>query len=785
MKNDSIIGKSVPRLESLEKVTGELRYLGDQKIQGMLHGKILRSDLAHAKILKIDVSRAEKFPGVVTVLTRDDILGNQHHKSHYGPVLKDQSIVALEKVRHVGDAVAAVAATRPEIAEEALDLIEVEYEELPAVLDPEEALAEGAPLLHEKINPSGGRIAFPDLEKVGTVEGTNLCAQFHLKKGDIDKGFAEADYIVENVFTSPATQHAPLESYTTIAQFERSGKLTVWSTTQNPFIIREQLAELFNLPLPKVRLIVPHLGGAYGAKLYPKLEPLVAALAHKAKRPVGVTLTREEVFVMITKHACKVYLKTGVKKDGTILAQKGRAYLDTGAYAEIGPRVCTKGGYTAMGPYEIPHLQIDSYLAYTNKVPAGAFRGFGVSQWAWAYESQVDIIARTLEMDPLELRLKNLLDEGGEFATGERVHSLGMKECLKKVASAIEWGEKSPASSPSKARGKGLAACIKATITPSISSAVVRLNEDGGAHVYVGTVEVGQGSDTVMAQIAAEELAIPIDQVFVVHSDTDSVPYDLATASSRSTFHVGRAVQLAAQDIKRQMACTAAVMFRISPEDVLFENQTVRVKEGESDQSLSYDAFLRKQFGMNGANLVGRGTVKTDTVTEKGERQTSAFWFAGAGAAEVEVDRETGMVRVVRYVTGADLGKAINPFSCEQQLRGGAIGGLGQALLEEMVYQEGLLINPNFFDYNLPRFLDMPDQIIPVVVERHHPEGPFGAKGVAETSIIPVPPAIANAIEDAVGVRIKEMPITPEKVLKALQQKETEKPQKVAASSTS
>ncbi len=780
---ESMIGKSVPRLESEDKVTGRLVYLGDLKFCGMLHAKVLRSIHAHAKIRSIDATRAEKIPGVVAVLTRDDVIGSPHYNSHYGPVLLDQTIVALDKVRYIGDPVAAIAATRPDIAEEALELIEVDYQELPAVLDPEEALAGGAPLLHQKIQrPKQG---FADLADVGPVEGTNICNHFHLEKGDVEKGFEESDFTFEDVFSCPATQHAALESFTAVASFEGAGKLTIWTTVQNPFVIRDQMAELFRLPLSKVRVISLYLGGSYGSKLYPKLEPIVAALAFKAKCPVGITLTREEVFLTITKHAAKIYLKTGVKRDGTVIARQCRVYLDTGAYAEIGPRVSKKSGYTAAGPYETRHVKIDSYLAYTNRVPAGAFRGFGVSQSSWAHESQMDMIARALKMDPLEFRLKNLLDEGGEFSTGERVRSLGMRECLEKVAAAIEWGKKSPPSSPFKARGKGLGCLIKATITPSVSSAMIRLNEDGSAHVYVGTVEIGQGSDTVMAQIASEELCIPIDQILVVHSDTDLAPYDLSTSSSRSTFHMGRAVQLAAQDVRNQLAAMAAAVFQVSPDAVVFENQTVRPKTEDASKALSYNSLLIRHFGIKGANVVGRGSLKTNAVDEKGEHKTSAFWFAGAGAAEVEVDKETGMVRLVRYATAADVGKAINPFGCKQQLEGASITGIGQALLEQMVYQDGLVINPNFLDYNLPRFLDMPDEIIPILVERPHPEGPYGAKGVGETALIPVAPAIANAIEDAVGVRICEMPITPEKVLQALQKKEMEKHEEVVASHTS
>ena len=768
MKTLSTIGQSVPRLESEEKVTGRLKYLDDLKIPGMLHAKILRSPYAHASIRSIDGSKAEQVPGVIAVLTRDDIVNNTAYDSHYGPVFKDQTIVALDKVRYVGDTVAAVAATRADIAEEAVDLIEVDYDELPAVLDPEAALAEGAPLLHGKIERP--RQGFVDLGDVGPVEGTNICNHFYLKHGDVEKGFRESDHIFENVFTSPAAQHSALEPFTCIASFDRPDRLTIWSTVQNPFVIRDTVAELFHMPLSNVRVIALNLGGGYGSKLYPKLEPLMSALAYKAKRPVGVTLTREEVFHTITKHGAKIYLKTGVKKDGRIVARQCRVYLDTGAYAEIGPRVSKKSGYTTAGPYAIPNVLIDSYLTYTNKVPAGAFRGFGVSQSNWAHESEMDIIARALKMDPLEFRRKNLLDEGGEFATGEHVHSVAIRECLDAVAVAIDWGKRPAPSDNSVARGKGLACLIKATITPSVSSALVRLNEDGSATAYVGTADIGQGSDTVMAQIVAEELSIPANHVAVVHSDTDTTLYDLTTSSSRSTFHMGRAVQFAARDIRQQLACMAAPLFQCAPEEIVCENQQMRPPDG-SAPGLSYSELLMQHFGIKGANLIGKGIVKTSATQRNGEPLTSSFWFAGAAAAEVEVDRETGQVRVLRYATAADVGKALNPFMCEQQLRGGAITGIGQALMEQLVYQDGTLINPNFLDYNLPRFLDIPREIIPIVIEKPHPEGPYGAKGVGETALIPAPPAIANAIEDAIGVRITDLPITPEKVFRALQHK--------------
>ncbi|MBI2357410.1 MAG: molybdopterin-dependent oxidoreductase, partial [Deltaproteobacteria bacterium] len=484
---------SVRRLDYEAKVTGRASYLADLKVPAMCHGKILRSPYPHARIRNIDVSKALSLRGVIAVLTRDDILHDQGIDPYYGPVFKDQTIVAVDKVRHVGDPVAAVAALTPGAAEAALERIEVEYEELPAVTDVAAAVAKGAPLLHESIRiPERG---FADLAELKPVEGTNICTHFKLVKGDIEKGFAESDYIFEDTFTLPTTQHCALEPHACIASVERSGRIVVWSTTQNPFVVRTQLANIYKVPVSKVRIIVPYLGGGYGGKVYPKLEPLTVALARKAQRPVKIALGREEVFYTITKHAAVIKMKTGVKKDGTLVARQCEVLLDTGAYAEIGPRVAKKSGYTAAGPYKIPNVKIDSLSVYTNKPPAGAFRGFGVSQSAWAHESQMDVIAAALKMDPLAIRLKNAYDEGSEFVTGEILTSIGLKDCVEKAAAAIGWKEKRERNpnGPLK-RGKGIACLIKATITPSISSAVVKLNEDGSVTIYAGTVEMGQGS---------------------------------------------------------------------------------------------------------------------------------------------------------------------------------------------------------------------------------------------------------------------------------------------------
>ncbi|HMA80940.1 MAG TPA: xanthine dehydrogenase family protein molybdopterin-binding subunit [Candidatus Binatia bacterium] len=763
------IGKTFRRLDYETKVTGSAQYLADMSVPGMCHGKILRSPYPHARIRRIDVSKALTVAGVVAVLTRDDILHDEGIEPYYGPVFKDQTIVAVEKVRHVGDPVAAVAAFTVDAAEEALKLIEVDYEELPAVLDVHEALKPGATLVHESVKlPSSG---FADLAEIKPVEGTNVCTHFKLNRGDIQKGFAEADRVFEDVFTLPATQHSFLETHACIAAVDPGGRITVWATTQNPFVVRTQLANIFKVPVSKVRVIVPYLGGGYGGKVYPKVEPITVALAQKAGRPVRVVLSREEVFYTITRHAAVIRMKTGVKNDGTLVARECEIHLDTGAYAEIGPRVAKKSGYTAAGPYRIANLKIDSYSVYTNKPPAGAFRGFGVSQSAWAVESQMDIIAVALKIDPLELRKKNGYNEGDKFVTDETLRAVGLKECLDEVAQSIGWEDKSFKSSSVQGsssggirRGKGLACMIKATITPSISSAVVKLNEDGSLSLYSGTVEMGQGSETVLAQIAGKELAIPLQKIQVLGVDTDVVPYDLTTSSSRSTFHMGKAVQLAAQEILRQLKQIVVSEYGVPEEKISFADGKVRLPESQLD----YSDVMFKRFGMQGGTLVGEGQVKTSTKDEFGEKSTSAFWFLAAGAAEVEVDVDTGKFKLLKYAAAVDVGRALNPLGCRQQLAGAAITGIGQAMFEEIAYDNGQLINPNLVDYVLPSLGDMPSVIDPICVETPDRNGPFGAKGIGESALIPVAPAIANAIYDAVSVRIKDLPIKAEKIYLAL-----------------
>ena len=762
----SIVGTTPVRLDGVEKVRGLSPYSINTKVQGMLHAKVLRSRLPHAKLLRVDASRAEKLPGVAAVVTRDDVIGRKDLDPYYGVALLDQSIVAIDKVRFVGDIVAGVAAADAEIAEEALDLIDVEYEALPAVMDAREAAAPDAPLIHEAFRMP--KRSYGDLAAMNSIPDSNVPYHFKLRRGDVDQGFQESDEIFEDDYFCPTTQHMAMEPHVCIAQWDHNGKLTLWDGTQNPFTVRSVMANLFQIPVTKIRIIVPHLGSGYGSKTYPKLEPILALLARKTDgRAVRLELTREEVFYTVTKNGAWVNIRTGVK-NGVLHARKVNIHWDIGAYCDISPRVVKNGGYVSAGPYKIPHIYVDSYCVYTNKPPGGAFRGFGVPKVAWAFESQMDDIAQALGVDPLEIRMKNVVGEGTIFATGSRLHSVGFKPVLAKTAEAIGWGKPSEPAPPGKARGKGLACIIKSTLTPSTSSAFVKVNEDGTVSLLSSTIEMGQGADTLLSQILAEEMGIPLATVSRAQPDTDVTPYDLTTSSSRSTFHMGRAVRLAAIDARNQILDLAAEMLEVSPEDLTLSEGRISVR-GNLDRGLALEEFVQGYFKTKGGNILGRGVIKTEggkLDAETGQAEiTTAFWFVGACGAEVEVDTETGDVRVLDFVSVVDCGKAIHPELCLGQISGAAAQGIGQTFYEELRFDNGQPTNPNLLDYSLPSFMETPDRFTSHYIENPHQEGPFGAKGVGESSIGATAPAIANAIFHAVGVRPKVLPMTSESIL--------------------
>lgn len=761
------IGQSPVRLDAREKVTGRTLYAVDLKMAGMLYAKVLRSPHPHARILHIDATKARSLPGVVAVVTGKDFPGS------LGATVQDQSFLAGDKVRFVGDAVAAVAAVNLDTAEEALSLIHVEYELLPALFDPVEAMKSREVLIHENLSQ------YAVAPGIFPVPGTNICNHFKLRKGDPERGFKESDLVLEDTYRSHMVQHAHLETHAAIAQVDSSGKILIWSNTQTPYFNRKALAKSLNLPLNQVRVMVTTLGGGFGGKSYLKAEPICVALALKSKgRPVKLVFTREEEFgVAPVRHPTIIRCKTGMKKDGTWLAQESELIFDTGAYADIGPRVCRNAGFSAAGPYQVPNVRIDSYCVYTNHPIGGAFRGFGIPQVSWAIESHLDVMAEKLGLDPVDVRLKNAVEEGSLSVTGQVLHSVGLKETLRQAAEKIGWRK---ASGPY--RGKGIACMHKSTVTPSSSAAFVKLNEDASVTLLCSAVEMGQGSSTILAQIASEELGIPVEKISMVRPDTDVTPYDMASVSSRSTFFVGNAVRRAAADAREQLLQIAAEILEANPQDLLIEAGKVMVR-GVPEKAIPIaelplgEAFYVGAKGRGrGRPVLGRGSFTVEDATpldrETGQgKNPSAFWMYATQAAEVEVDPRSGRVKVLRISSAHDVGKSIHPVAIEGQIQGALVMGVGTALFEEMELEKGRVKNPSFAEYKLPSALDAPE-MIPIIVEELHAQGPYGAKGLGEPALAPTAAAIANAIYAAVGVRVKDLPITPEKILEGLRKKE-------------
>ena len=763
----SSLGENFPRVDGPAKLRGWAQFTADVDMPGMVYAKVLRSTYAHARLTRVDGSQAKKLPGVVAVLTRDDLRGMN---AYFGPVVKDQAVVAVDRVRYVGDIIAAVAAEERDIAEEALELIAVEYEPLAAVFDPAEAMKPGAPILHAESARSETRL---DRAQFRFENNSNVLSVYHAEQGDVAVGFKAADEIFEDVYSSQKIQHGHIEPHAALAYWEPGGKLVIYTSTQNPSSIRAQLAELFDLPQSKVRVIVPYVGGGYGGKVHPRLEPLTAALARQAHRPVQWVLTREEVFLTAHCHASVVKIKTGVKRDGTIVARQVEGIYDTGAYALTGPSTTKNGGEVAGGPYRIAHQDLTTYCVYTNTPPTGPYRGFGVPQVCWAYESQMDDIARRLGIDPLEIRLKNLLQEGDVFVTGDKLVSVGIADCLKGAAEAVGWQGKAEQENrvPSgKVRGKGLAVMIKTTMTPSNSSAVVRLNADGSAVLLTSSVEIGQGTQTSLAQIVAEELGISPERVSVTFPDTDVTPFDQSTSSSRTVFTMGGAARQAAEQVRRQLLEIGANVLEADVGDLELVEGNMQVRGApEKKKSISqlFQAHYGAAVGSMAASYDNQTSGGVDPRTGKGK--ASAFFFLSACAAEVEVDTETGKVTIEQVVSAVDAGKAVNPRQCHMQNEGSMIMSLGSALFEEMVFDNGQPINSTFLEYMPPSMEDHPRRFESVLVETPHPEGPFGAKGVGEAALGPVEPAIGNAVANALGgIRLRDLPLRPDRVVAGL-----------------
>jgi CO/xanthine dehydrogenase Mo-binding subunit len=741
------VGRSLPRLEAREKVSGRAEYTHLMQLPGMLHAKIFRSTVAHGRIKSVDTSAARQVPGVYAVYTSEDVL-KVIPDPFYGPAFHDQPILAVGKVHYVGEPVAVVLAADPHIAEQAVQQIVADYEELPAVFDEVEA-AENRTLVHEELRPAG---TFADLKHLKGRKGTNIALDFRLRRGDVEKAFASAAHVFEHTFRTQKVLHLALEPYASIADFRDDG-VTIYSAAQGPSFVRTEIARLLGWPENRVRIKVPYLGGGYGGKLYIKMEALATAMSMLARRPVKVALTMEEQFYTITKHPATLRIKSGLDQEGRIVARKCEVWWNGGAYADIGPRVTQKSGFTASGPYDIDNVSIDSYALYTNLTPAGALRGFGIPQLVWAYESHTDMIARALKRDPLAFRKQNLLRNGRPQATGTILKDAAIEKVLDRVADRLKWDQPFTRGTGVVRRGRGLAVALKAVIAPTTSVAIVNIAGDGSTTLYCGTVDMGQGSDTAMAQIVGEVLNVPAESVRIVPRDTDVTPYDMGTLGSRSLFHMGHAVRLAAEEAGAKVAALRR-----------------ELSEPEGSNAPLADLF-RKKYGMQAGNIVGTGTYKPDYIPPDDSGLTTnatPFWMVAGSGVEVEVDTQTGHVRIARLINVADVGNPINPKIVETQLSGAALMQLGFSMFEKMHIDGGQVTNASLADYKIPGMNDVPLVMENETVDSIQENGPFGAKGVGELATFGVSPAIANAIDDAVGVRLTELPMTPEAVFRAL-----------------
>ncbi len=757
----NIVGKRVPRVDALEKATGTAVYIDDIAFPGMLYGKIVRSSFPHARILHVDVSRAERAPGVKAVVTANDLPGRG---GLVGPFIKDEPIFAQDKVRYVGEAVAAIAATDLAAAEAAASLIRVDYDELPAVFDPVEAMKPDAPILHEDL-----KSYFAVFE---AIRQGNVCSHTTFIEGDVEKAFREADVIIQESFKTPMIYQAYIEPYGAIAQWDGTGRVTVWSNTQGIFVIQDRICESLKIPMSKIRVIGSRLGGGFGGKIETNVQPACVALAKKTGKAVKIIVPREEDFVQARpRHPTVASWKLGVKKGGAIVASQMSCIFDSGAYADDGPGVTAVGSIMARGPYRIRNLRMDGYCVYTNKVKTGAMRGFGNTQTTFSRESMLDMAAREIGMDPVDFRMKNAIEAGDKSVGGQTLHSVGFKECLTKAADTINWrGEKK-----GKHYGRGMA-CINHISGLLTVSSIVRVNEDGTVTIQCGAMEIGQGSDTVISQIVAEELGVPMEDVALHSADTDGAPYTWATTANRITYTAGNSVRMAARDAKRQLIDLAATM--LNEEDLEIKEKRVYSRRNPS-KALSFHDLGKISCWVKGGPIVGKSSFMVeepalDAKNFRGHPFGTPFtaYIFGAQAVELEVDVETGQVHILNAVAAHDTGQPINPNGVEGQIEGGFVQAMGMALTEAVAFDsKGRITNPNFTDYKIPAAADVPP-LTPIIVEAYDETGPFGAKGIGEAAIMGACPAVANAIFDAIGIRFTDLPITPERVLKAITEKQ-------------
>ena len=750
----SVVGRRVQRVEGFDKVTGDSKFIADVFLPNMLVGKVLRSPFPHARIRSIDTRKAEKVRGVRAVVTAEDTI-----KRPWGAFFADQYILSVGKTRYVGEEVAAVAAIDPDIAEEAIDLIEVDWEPLPGVFDAEEAMQDGAPLVHDD-------------------KPNNIAMTMDIERGNIAQAFAESDVIVEDTFQSMPQWHCSIETIGSVAEYSPNGKYTIYMNTQTLFNARYRIATALGVPETDVRIIQSAVGGGFGGKSCDDNNALVAAvLSCKAGKPVKLINTREEEFLAGCRPRVfmKINVKLGFKKDGRIRAKHIKVIADNGAYSAKAPAITGVAAMRHDTCYKYSDVKTEAYLVYTNKIPTGAFRGFGNPSAEWAVEQAIDLGAHELGIDPIEIARINAAETGYVSPHGNRVTSCELKQCLDMAEKMIDWKTQRANRKPNT--GLGLACTVHVSGKRHFgdydgSSATIKLNEDGKALILSGEGECGQGVHTAMCQIAAEELGLPVEDVEISRADTDLTTFCLGAFASRLTYVSGNAVKNAAANVKQQLFQQAAEMLEANAEDLVSNDGHIFVA-GTQGKSVSVaDVARARLFRHNGAPIVGSGSFDADSVLPDSTRfgNESGAYNYGVQAAQVRVDPETGQVEILKFVIASDCGTVIYPLGAEGQVEGGLSQGIGYALTEGLQIDEGKPVNPNFSDYRIPSMRDMPP-LQHAFAESYEPTGPFGAKGLGELNMDPTAAVISNAIFDAVGVRIRTLPITPEKILRALQEK--------------
>ena len=758
------VGHSFDRLDAAEKVTGEAQYVDDLYRPGMLHGVVLGSTHAHARIRGYKLDAARAIPGVAAIVTGEDF-----QAPRTGAFCKDELPLARGKTIYLGEPVAAIAARDPETAWHAARAIEIDYEPLPTVLSIDEALAANAPLVHEDLS---------NYVKIApSFSHGNVLWQCRVEEGDVDSAWAQCDVVVEDVFETAAQHHMYMEPCGALAEVDRKGRLTIWSSCQSVHLVQQRVAEWLAIPMGRIRALAPKIGGGFGGKGGLHVQHLAAALALRTGRPVKIVLSRVEDFEMVrSRHPARIVMKTGAKRDGTLLAREASILLDGGAYSDESPAVLSFAVLMARGPYRIAHLRSRGSVVYTNKLKASAFRGFGNPQVTFAGESQIERIAEQLGIHPVELRLRNAVDAGDRWVGGQMLPACGLRECLTKLRRAVETAPVLPPPAPQWRRGIGYSAFSH--ISGLLSTACnIYLRSDGSIAVNTGVVDIGQGSDTVLTQICADALMLAPDRVSFASPDSDSSPWNWKTAASRVTYMAGRVVLAASLEVRDKILRQAAEIMECAVEDLEVRPGGLVGLKGVSGQSIGFGQIASHAISRLGGPIMGASSLLFDGERMDPKRAlVEGFAFGnigayifGAQAVEAEVDQVTGMVRVLRVWSAHDVGRAINPRMVEGQIQGGFVQGMGYALTEEMQWDEsGRLTNPTLMDYKVPTALDAPLEINPIIVEHAEPSGPFGAKGVGEPGLIGAAASIGNAVANATGRRVYRLPMTPERVLEAL-----------------